>query len=58
MPSPVPPPINPAIHGLIGPGALAPLFPTSIIEQEASTKRYIPIPDDVRVAMASVQKVN
>ncbi len=48
MPSPLPPPISPATHEPIGPEALAPLFPMSIIEQEVSTERYIPIPDEVR----------
>jgi tryptophan synthase beta chain len=48
MPSPPPPPLNPATHEPVGPEALAPLFPMSLIEQEVSTERYIDIPDEVR----------
>ena len=48
LPSPLPPPIHPATHQPIGPEALAPLFPMALIEQEVSTERYIPIPDEVR----------
>ncbi len=47
MPSPLPPPIHPATHEPIGPEALAPLFPMSLIQQEVSTDRYIDIPDEV-----------
>ncbi len=48
MPSPLPPPIHPATHEPIGPEALAPLFPMALIQQEVSTERHIPIPDEVR----------
>ena len=44
---PLPPPIHPATHEPIGPEALAPLFPMALIEQEVSTERYIPIPNEV-----------
>src|SRR5450759_3624514 len=45
--SPLPPPIHPATHEPIGPEALAPLFPMSLIQQEVSTARYVEIPDEV-----------
>jgi tryptophan synthase beta chain len=48
MPSPPGPPLSPATGQPIGPEALAPLFPMALIEQEVSTERYIPIPDEVR----------
>jgi tryptophan synthase beta chain len=47
MPTPLSPPIHPATHEPIGPEALAPLFPMSLIAQEVSTDRFIPIPDEV-----------
>ncbi|MEK7246862.1 MAG: TrpB-like pyridoxal phosphate-dependent enzyme, partial [Chloroflexota bacterium] len=48
MPSPPAPPLSPATTEPIGPEALAPLFPMALIQQEVSTDRYIPIPDEVR----------
>lgn len=48
LPTPPPPPLHPANHQPIGPEALAPLFPMALIQQEVSTERYIPIPEEVR----------
>jgi tryptophan synthase beta chain len=48
MPQPPGPPMHPVTHEPIGPEALAPLFPMSLIEQEVTTERYIAIPDEVR----------
>jgi tryptophan synthase beta chain len=48
MPSPPPPPLHPGTHEPLGPEALAPLFPMSLIEQEVTAERYIDIPDEVR----------
>ncbi len=45
--SPPPPPIHPVTHEPVGPEALAPLFPMSLIQQEVSTERYVDIPDEV-----------
>ena len=47
MPQPPGPPLNPAGEP-IGPEALAPIFPMALIQQEVSTERFIPIPDEVR----------
>jgi tryptophan synthase beta chain len=47
LPSPLPPPIHPATHEAVGPEALAPLFPMALIQQQVSTERYIPIPEEV-----------
>jgi tryptophan synthase beta chain len=47
LPTPLPPPIHPATHEPIGPEALAPLFPPSLIEQEVSAERFIDIPEPV-----------
>ncbi|MGC4193062.1 MAG: TrpB-like pyridoxal phosphate-dependent enzyme [Thermomicrobiales bacterium] len=48
LPEPLPPPLHPGTHQPIGPEALEPLFPMSLILQEVSTDRYIEIPDPVR----------
>ena len=47
MDSPPPPPLHPATLEPVGPEALAPLFPMSLIAQEVTTERYIDIPDEV-----------
>ena len=41
------PPISPLTHKPIGPEALAPLFPMSLIMQEVSQEPWIEIPDQV-----------
>ncbi|MEX2274830.1 MAG: TrpB-like pyridoxal phosphate-dependent enzyme [Actinomycetota bacterium] len=41
------PPLNPATGEPIGPEALAPLFPESLIMQEVSTEEWIDIPGEV-----------
>lgn len=48
LPTAPPPVLHPGTLKPIGPSDLAPLFPMAIIEQEVSTERYIPIPDEVR----------
>ncbi len=48
MPNQPPPPLNPATREPIGPDALAPLFPMSLIEQEVSRDPWIDIPEPVR----------
>ena len=48
LPSPPPPPLDPASGRPIGPEALAPLFPMALIQQEVATEREIAIPDPVR----------
>jgi tryptophan synthase beta chain len=48
LPSPLPPPLNPATRGPIGPEALAPIFPMALIRQEVSLEPLIEIPDEVR----------
>lgn len=48
MPNKPLPPLHPGTLEPIGPEALAPLFPMALIEQEVSTEKYIPIPDEVR----------
>jgi tryptophan synthase beta chain len=47
MPSPLPPPLNPATGEPITPDMLLPIFPMNLIEQEVSTERWIDIPDEV-----------
>jgi tryptophan synthase beta chain len=42
------PPLHPGTHEPIGPDALAPLFPMSLIQQEVSGEKWIEIPDEVR----------
>jgi tryptophan synthase beta chain len=45
LPSPLPPPLNPATKEPVGPQDLAPLFPMELIKQEVSGDRFIDIPD-------------
>ena len=51
MPNRPAPPLGPDGQP-IGPEALAAIFPMSLIEQEVSTERWIPIPEPVREALA------
>jgi len=48
FPEPPAPPLHPATKEPAGPDDLAPLFPMGLIAQEASTERFIDIPDEVR----------
>jgi tryptophan synthase beta chain len=48
MTSPPGPPLDPGTGEPIGPEALAPLFPSALIEQEVSQERHIAIPEEVR----------
>jgi tryptophan synthase beta chain len=48
LPTPLPPPLNPATKKPIGPEALAPIFPMELIKQEVSQEPLIEIPDEVR----------
>ena len=48
LPVPVPPPLHPGTMKPLGPEDLAPLFPMSLIEQEVTTEREVPIPEPVR----------
>ncbi|MGV0837868.1 TrpB-like pyridoxal phosphate-dependent enzyme [Mycolicibacterium thermoresistibile] len=45
---PIPPHLHPGTREPVGPDDLAPLFPSGLIAQEASTEPYIAIPDEVR----------
>jgi len=47
MDTPPPPPLHPATLEPVGPEALAPLFPMSLIQQEVTTDRFVDIPDEV-----------
>ncbi len=48
MPTPPAPPLHPGTGKPIGPDDLKAIFPMSLIEQEMSPQREIPIPDEVR----------
>src|SRR5438067_7273084 len=48
MPNPPSPPLHPGTGQPIGPADLAPLFPMALIQQEVSSEREIPIPEEVR----------
>ena len=48
MPNPPTPTLHPGTKQPVTPDDLAPLFPMALIQQEASTERYIEIPDPVR----------
>jgi tryptophan synthase beta chain len=48
MPSPPAPPLHPGTGKPVGPDDLKAIFPMSLIEQEMSPQREIPIPEEVR----------
>jgi len=48
LPTPLAPPLHPATREVVGPDALAPLFPSGLIAQEMTRDRWIEIPDQVR----------
>lgn len=48
LPEPVPPPLHPKTRQPLTPDALAAVFPMNLIMQEASTERWIEIPEPVR----------
>jgi tryptophan synthase beta chain len=50
--SPPAPVLHPGTKKPVGPDDLAPLFPMALIEQEMSSQREIPIPDEVREVLA------
>jgi tryptophan synthase beta chain len=50
LPTPLPPPINPATKEPIKPQDLEPVFAKELIRQEVSQDRWIPIPEEVREA--------
>ena len=52
LPSPPEPVIHPGTLQPVGPDDLSPIFPMSLIEQEMSAEREIPIPEEVRSALA------
>jgi tryptophan synthase beta chain len=47
LPHPLPPPLNPATGEPISPDMLSPIFPMNLIEQEVTTERWVPIPQEV-----------
>jgi tryptophan synthase beta chain len=47
LPEPIPPMMDPATNTPVPPEAMQQLFPNSLLEQEMSQKREIPIPDEV-----------
>lgn len=53
LPVPPPPHLHPGTREPVTPADLAALFPASLIEQEATTERYIEIPEAVREAYAT-----
>jgi tryptophan synthase beta chain len=50
--TPPAPVLHPQTKRPVGPQDLAPLFPMAIIEQEVSTRREVPIPDEIRQALS------
>ncbi|MBN2799290.1 MAG: TrpB-like pyridoxal phosphate-dependent enzyme [Deltaproteobacteria bacterium] len=52
LPTPLAPPLHPGTMQPVGPEDLAPLFPMALIEQEMSTQREIPIPEEIREKLA------
>lgn len=48
LPQPLPAVLNPKTHEPVSPSDLEPLFPHSLIEQEITTERDVPIPEPVR----------
>lgn len=56
MRHPPPPPLHPATREPVGPSDLAAIFPKEIVRQEASSERFVPIPDEVREAYALLNR--
>ncbi len=52
LPFDLAPHLHPATKEPVGPDDMAPIFPMSLIEQEMSPEREIPVPDEVREAYA------
>jgi tryptophan synthase beta chain len=52
LPAPPAPVLHPATLQPLTPDDLAPLFPMALIEQEVSMQREIPIPEEIREALA------
>jgi tryptophan synthase beta chain len=50
--APLAPPISPATGAPVTPGELERIFPPGLIEQEMSSQRFIPIPDEVLEILA------
>ena len=48
LPRPPAPVLHPGTKQPVGPDDLAPLFPMTLIAQEVSTDRFVPIPEEVR----------
>ncbi|MBU4532334.1 MAG: TrpB-like pyridoxal phosphate-dependent enzyme [Eubacteriales bacterium] len=48
MPNPMKPPLHPGTHQPVTPEDLMPIFPMELIKQEATTERWVEIPDEVR----------
>ncbi len=47
LPGPKLPPLHPATKNPVGPEDLSPIFPMALIQQEVSTERFIPIPEEI-----------
>jgi tryptophan synthase beta chain len=47
MPNPPQPPLHPGTKQPVGPQDLSAIFPMALIEQEVSTERWVPIPEEV-----------
>ncbi len=52
MPTPMPPPLNPATNEPMAPELMEAIFPKAIIAQEMSSERYIEIPEEVREVLS------
>src|ERR1051325_7554805 len=48
FPEPLPPPLHPGTRQPIPPEALLAIFPENLVQQEVSSERWIPIPEQVR----------
>jgi tryptophan synthase beta chain len=48
LPTPLPPPLNPATLRPAGPDDLSAIFPMELILQEVGSERFIPIPEELR----------
>ena len=56
LPRPLDPPLNPGTMKPISPADLEPVFPKELIRQEASSERFIAIPQEVREAFAHANR--
>jgi len=55
LPKPLPPPIDPETRAPVSPAKLERVFAKELLRQEMSMERWIPIPEEIREGLRSVE---